>query len=232
MSRIPSKSGQVDRSSEEDVSSEYSQEESSEENSSSSEEEQLLLKPVFLSKAKRSQIQSKGPQDRSFHESNRAKEITLSNLENTSQDIDVSKIADDDFNGIDDTDDLDPEQEYLDWRKRELQRYKRDQQILKQKDLIKEDQVRRSNLTESELMDEFKSRKIQTNESSKGNSSAEESNSLYEFTTGKQTNSVENDSFVNSNENENNNDNDNDNKNKSSNEKHMRPTKLKFKRVN
>ncbi|KAG7662788.1 uncharacterized protein J8A68_003711 [[Candida] subhashii] len=128
--------------------------------SSSSEDEQIQ-KPIFISKKQR--IKQLTQEDQKLNE-DRQKQILLSKLENNDSKS-LTEVAtdnaDDLFDGIDDTDDLDPEQEYDAWKQRELMRFERDQKIIEQQELQKEEELRRSEMTEIEKVKEFQSRKKQ-----------------------------------------------------------------------
>lgn len=57
---------------------------------------------------------------------------------------------------VDDTDGLDPEQEYIAWKTREYERYIRDRQEVVELEKEKADLIRRSNMTEQELQEVHK----------------------------------------------------------------------------
>lgn len=136
--------------------------------SSSSEEE--VLKPVFVSKNQRkshvNQQNSKPSDtnrgtrteavDKEIRETDRKKEIALNKA---SHEVRIEKTDDNEFDGIDDADDIYPEKEYDEWRLREKDRYKRDRERILQEEQVKDEMVRRGNLTEQELMDDFKKRR-------------------------------------------------------------------------
>ncbi|KAK7683926.1 hypothetical protein QCA50_012897 [Cerrena zonata] len=101
-----------------------------------SESDRPMVKPVFLSKSKRQPGQS--PQE----DTDRLKRITLSKAEHSLQ-VDEKEVKEDQFDGIQDTDDVDPEAEYLEWMQREYQRYQRDRSTLKLEEDEKDALVRR-----------------------------------------------------------------------------------------
>lgn len=120
--------------------------ESSSESSSSSEDEQPQQKPIFITKKNRTQqatTTTTQPDQSPTH--NREKQVLLSKLE-SKEHRQLAEIMTDslqEFDGVDDTDDLDPEKEYLAWKQRELERYNRDQKIIEQQELEKEEELRR-----------------------------------------------------------------------------------------
>lgn len=137
----------------------------------SSSSEELVLKPVFVSKNQRKShvnqqnskpdgsnrsTQTEVIVDNDIGEIDRKKEIALNKA---SHEVKVEKTNGDEFDGIDDTDDIHPEQEYDEWRIREKDRYKRDRERLIQEEQMKDEIVRRGNLTEQELIDDFKKRR-------------------------------------------------------------------------
>ncbi|KAK6463685.1 hypothetical protein DFJ63DRAFT_312994 [Scheffersomyces coipomensis] len=217
-----SESSRRDDHNESSSSSEYDSNQSSsdEDSSSSEEEEKLMLKPIFVSKSKRQSQDQLTPTTNS-------KDITISKLDNLTQDdkLDVSNLNDDNnFDGIDDTDDIDPEQEYNAWKQRELNRYNRDQLILQQQDSTKDDQLRRSQLNETQLIKEFNNRKIQPNDESINTT---KSNDKYHKGAFYHDNDDIQQKFLKRNYSPNDNDNDDNDNGKD----HSRPTKLKFKKI-
>ncbi|ODV78271.1 uncharacterized protein CANTADRAFT_262663 [Suhomyces tanzawaensis NRRL Y-17324] len=111
-----------------------SSEESSEYESTSSESSQEVLKPVFVKKGKKAELDTKEVVK------DQAKTI-ISKLESKgTKSPDVSEKND--FDGVDDTDDLDPEQEFEQWKERERLRFLRDRQLLQTEETAKEDRLR------------------------------------------------------------------------------------------
>lgn len=102
-----------------------------------SEEEQApLLKPVFLKKnPKAATLASTSEKDLpAAHTLARAEHLLQQN---------AKSAPEDDFGGIDDTDDLDPEAEYNAWLARDKARRDRDRQNILEAELEKDDAVRR-----------------------------------------------------------------------------------------
>lgn len=137
----------------------------------SSSSEEVVLKPVFVSKNQRkshvNQQNSKSTDTNRGTQTevvvtkeiggiDRKKEIALNKA---SHEVKVEKTEGDEFDGIDDADDIYPEKEYDEWRIREKDRYKRDRERIMQEEQIKDEIVRRGNLTEQELIDDFKKRR-------------------------------------------------------------------------
>ncbi|EMG49454.1 hypothetical protein G210_5778 [Candida maltosa Xu316] len=110
-----------------------------ESSSSSSEEEVLITKPVYISKTQRNEPPKQNDDEAS---SERQKQIINSKLDQKIEPKE-SVTEKDEYDGIDDTDDINPEIEFENWKLRELERFKRDQEIIKQLELEKEDQLRR-----------------------------------------------------------------------------------------
>lgn len=135
----------------------------------SSSSEEVVLKPVFLTKDQRrkthvksnvKQDNAKGPEGGNIDlkptgEVDRRKEIALSKA---GHEMKVETGDGDDFDGVDDADDLNPEQEYEEWQRREKERYQRDRERMAYEERTKDDKVRRENLTEQELIDDFNAR--------------------------------------------------------------------------
>ena len=152
-----SSTNEFNSSSGEDSTSDSSSSSSSEEEEE--EEDLMITKPIYMSKTTRNkegslnnqitntneekgQLEEKNGDNSSEH-TNRKKQITISKLDHqVIQDTSDNKLE---FDGVDDTDDIDPELEYENWKIRELNRFKRDQDIIKQIELEKEDQLRRNN---------------------------------------------------------------------------------------
>ncbi|KAH3673538.1 hypothetical protein WICMUC_003645 [Wickerhamomyces mucosus] len=118
--------------------------------SSSDSDTKLQLKPVFISKSRRAEnLKTLTPEEKLL----RNKDRTLKKIElHIQQDIDYRKQQlrlIQDFDGIDDTDGLDPEAEYAQWELRSLGREERD----------------RSRLTkEQEEFEELEERRMRTEE--------------------------------------------------------------------
>lgn len=68
------------------------------------------------------------------------------------------------YDGIDDTDDLDPEKEYSDWKERELARFNRDRLAWQLEEQEQDEKIRRQQLTEEELQQRFEDKKLQHKE--------------------------------------------------------------------
>lgn len=143
-----------------------SNEDSTTDSSSSSEEEEeeeevVITKPIYISKSIRnkndclnSQTHKESNQKEGQSEEenssdlnediNKKKQITISKLDHQVIQV-IPEVNDNklEFDGINDTDDINPELEYENWKQRELNRFKRDQDIIKQIELEKEDQLRR-----------------------------------------------------------------------------------------
>lgn len=117
-------------------------------------EPEILANPVFVkgkSAQKKGIVNSNPDPANKDHKS----EKILQNLENAK---DSSNLPEEEFNGIDDTDGMDPEQEYLQWKDREYNRYQRDRQELIDLEDSQAEVLRRENMTESELQSEFNAR--------------------------------------------------------------------------
>lgn len=84
------------------------------ESESDSSTEQVMLKPVYLKKSQRSKVET-------------TKEPTAK----TFATVELVEEPTDEF-GVDDTDDVDPEAEFGAWKQRELERYTRDRERMKQ----------------------------------------------------------------------------------------------------
>ncbi|EGW32542.1 uncharacterized protein SPAPADRAFT_51088 [Spathaspora passalidarum NRRL Y-27907] len=116
----------------------------SSESSSSEEEQQQIAKPVFISKKNRTESPHQASTE---DEDKRKREVLLSKL-STDQTItsegETNKPSNEDFDGIDDTDDLNPEEEYNAWKQREVMRFNRDQQLIIEKEILKEEALQRA----------------------------------------------------------------------------------------
>ncbi|KAK6455449.1 micro-fibrillar-associated protein 1 [Scheffersomyces xylosifermentans] len=186
MSRVPSNygpnnSGGVSESSDSGSASNESSsgsDSSGSEEESSSEEEQVLLKPVFLSKSQRARknerkdVESGDP----MQISDRQKQVALSKLEQSTKNSSLQDTEENDFDGIDDTDDLEPEKEFEDWKSRELARFYRDRELWRQEEAIVDERIRRENMTEEQLEEDFKKRQ---SEKSQKEENVKESKSYY-----------------------------------------------------
>lgn len=135
--------------SEEDKNSSSSYE-SSDDSSSSSSEEETIIKPVFISQRKSQQSTTK--EISRVEEEQRKKEILNSKLDQ--KETSIEETQRDEFDGVDDTDDIEPELEYENWKTRELLRLKRDFEIIKQLELEKEDQLKRNQLQQQQQQQE------------------------------------------------------------------------------
>lgn len=95
------------------------------------------MKPVFLNENKRSK---KNIIKKNIEPDSRT--ITLTKIENNVKDS-LNKVKTiKPFENIDDLDDLNPEEEYENWKKREFLRYKRDIQEIELNEQIKNEQFR------------------------------------------------------------------------------------------
>ncbi|WPH02098.1 Hypothetical protein R9X50_00495300 [Acrodontium crateriforme] len=140
-------------------------EESSEEEESSSDEDSRkpMLRPTFISKAKRAQLATtsgKSTEDKAAEEERlrkeKADELLQAQLERDAAARAAGKKAwDDDAeiapeDEVDDTDDVDPEAEKAAWKLRELKRVRRDRLAIEEKEKELEEIERRRNLTAEE----------------------------------------------------------------------------------
>ena len=148
-----------------------SEEESSDEEESSSDEEPAkpMVRPTFMSKAKRAQQQSAdaGPsaEEKAAAEEALRKEKADAVLQ-AQIDRDAAARAagkkywdDEDIapeDEVDDTDDLDPEAELAAWKLRELKRVRRERAAIEEKEKEREEVERRRNLTAEEREKEDK----------------------------------------------------------------------------
>ncbi|CCH42743.1 hypothetical protein BN7_2287 [Wickerhamomyces ciferrii] len=153
----------IEKKQESEESSEESDEESesdSDSDSDSSDDEPKLLKPVFISKSKRSQaIKQTSNQDKSTKDNER----TLKTIEaHINQDIEQrkkEKESEINLGGIDDTDDLDPELERKQWELRQLTREERDRAKLEKEQDEYEELENRRLRTEEERLKEYEENK-------------------------------------------------------------------------
>lgn len=136
----------------------------------SSSSEEVVLKPIFVSRKQRKShekpngkpkastnrsSQTEVPINKNKEDVDRKKEIALNKA---SHEVKIEKADGDEFDGIDDTDDIYPEREYQEWRIREKDRYARDREVMVQEEEMKDEIMRRGNLTEQELIEDFKKR--------------------------------------------------------------------------
>lgn len=112
------------------LSSNMSDSESSETSSSSSEDE--IAKPVYILKKQQELSATKS-----------SREVLLSQLE-----LKDAKVDSEEKYAVDDTDDLDPELEYNNWKLREKARFLRDQQIIREAEMEKEERKEKSSITQ------------------------------------------------------------------------------------
>lgn len=158
---------------EQDNQSESEEEDSSEEESS--DDEPKMLKPVFLSKTKRAQVtKSSTPPKTKDQKAAEDRERTLKTIEaHINQDIEYRKQLKEstqNYGGIDDTDDLDPEAERAEWELRQLQRDQRDRAKLeKEQDELEELENRRLR-TEEEREKEFREKQATEEQKEDGSS--------------------------------------------------------------
>ncbi|OVF11327.1 hypothetical protein A9F13_01g08283 [Clavispora lusitaniae] len=108
--------------------------------SSSEDDLSLLARPVFLKKSKKDSAAS--PEAGSKSAISRAE---------FQQQLDAKEAKVSDFGSVSDTDDVDPDSEYAQWKLRELQRRQRDRQKLESIEKEKEDQLRRKKGTFKEV---------------------------------------------------------------------------------
>ncbi|KAI7113840.1 hypothetical protein KC343_g18999, partial [Hortaea werneckii] len=146
---------------------EKDEEDSSEEEEESSDDEpkKPMLRPTFMSKAKRAQQSASRPSEKSAEEiaaeeerkrKEKADEMLQLQLERDAAARaagrrawdDDAEIAPEDM--VDDTDDVDPEAEKAAWKLRELKRVKRDRLAIEEKEKEREEIERRRNMTAEE----------------------------------------------------------------------------------
>lgn len=126
-----------------DDSSEYS---SSGSESSDNEPQQLLTKPVFIKRSNKKTSEEKPLDlDPSSHS-----DKLLRNLENVNGKQNEMELESD-FNGVDDTDGLDPEAEYNAWRVREYNRYLKSREQMIELEDEESEKLRRRNMTLEQL---------------------------------------------------------------------------------
>lgn len=99
--------------------------------SSSSDEEPVISKPIFTKKK---------PVKESAEPKSLAKDAVMSKAEHEQQI--AAKETSQDFDGVDDTDNLDPEGEFEQWQQRERERKKQYYEQLRETEEEKEDKVR------------------------------------------------------------------------------------------
>lgn len=117
-------------------SSGHSSSETGESEEESEEEQAPLLKPVFLKKT------SKTSTPASATEKDPSSAHTLARAEHLLQQ-NAKSAPDDDFGGVDDADDVDPEGEYNAWLARDKARRDRDRQKSLESELEKDEAIRR-----------------------------------------------------------------------------------------
>lgn len=164
---------------EQENQSESEEEESSDEEDSSeedsSDDEPKMLKPVFLSKTKRAQVtKSSTPPKTKDQKAAEDRERTLKTIEaHINQDIEYRKQLKEstqNYGGIDDTDDLDPEAERAEWELRQLQREQRDRAKLEQEQDELEELENRRLRTEEEREKEFREKQATEEQNEDGSS--------------------------------------------------------------
>lgn len=144
-----------------------SEEDSSEEEESSSDDEPAkpMIRPTFMSKAKRAQqLQSTASSAPSVEEKAAAEEVLRKEKADAVLQAHLDRDAaaraagkkywdDEDIapeDEVDDTDDLDPEAELAAWKLRELKRVRRDRAAIEEKEKEREEIERRRNMTAEE----------------------------------------------------------------------------------
>lgn len=135
----------------------YESESGSEESSSSDDE--VMVRPVFVSKTKRIKNKTQIDTATDTTDSSKAREIALERAENLGT-IEVIEGANEAFDGVDDSDDVEPEKEYTEWRGRERKRYERDMALLREEEKAHEDKLRREDMSEEQLQKEFDQRRL------------------------------------------------------------------------
>ncbi|KAF2014753.1 hypothetical protein BU24DRAFT_423654 [Aaosphaeria arxii CBS 175.79] len=139
------------------------EEEDSEEESSSEEESRpKLIRPVFIKKSDRGKAAApaKTADQLAEAEEQRKQEQTRALVQEQIDQRAAEKakgkkdwdddIEEDDINGVDDTDGVDPEAEYAAWKLRELMRIKRERAAIEEAEAERAEIERRRNLTEAE----------------------------------------------------------------------------------
>lgn len=92
---------------------------------------EVMIKPIFVSKSQR-KVKEK------------EKEADIDHSAKLDKFNVVEKAPKDEYDDIDDTDDIDPEEEYKAWTQREVERFIRDREIIKQQDLEFQEALKRS----------------------------------------------------------------------------------------
>lgn len=92
--------------------------------SSSSENQMTLAKPVFIRKPK--------PSASKQTTLSKSRSALLARIDQQSQLLEVTDSTKESFDGIDDTDDLDPEAEFDEWQRREVARMERDTAVMRE----------------------------------------------------------------------------------------------------
>lgn len=127
-----------------DESSEYTSSEA--ESSDSDEPQQLLTKPIFIKRAKSKPTEANIPDSGASDLADKLiKNMENDNNKRAQLDLDTG------FDGVDDTDGLDPEKEYNDWRAREYKRYLTARESIIEIENEQYDKLKRKNLTQQEL---------------------------------------------------------------------------------
>lgn len=150
-------------SSDDAASGSGSEKESSGEEDSSSDDEPAkpMLRPTFISKAKRAQQNNTGPSaEERAHEEERLRREKADAVLQAQLDRDAAARAagkkywdDDDIapeDEVDDRDGIEPEAEKAAWKLRELKRVKRDRLVIEEKEKEREEIERRRNMTPAE----------------------------------------------------------------------------------
>lgn len=147
----------------------------SESESESEDEQAVFARPKFIPKSQRNKPTEKNKQVE--EKSNATKERTLEIIESTirseraernSAKLASTSLGDEEVLAIDDTDGIDPEQEFEDWKKREKARMKRDRDIIVQMEMEKEAAEELRLMTEEErqkLHQERKAAELETTDS-------------------------------------------------------------------
>ncbi|CUM63311.1 uncharacterized protein PRCAT00000882001 [Priceomyces carsonii] len=112
-----------------------------------SSDEEVILKPVFIDKFRRAKtVASNDKRSRGLDRNDKA--LVASKMDAMSQ---RSTVEMDVFDGVDDTDDIDPEGDYEAWKRREKERYVRDRALLEAQEAAKNDKYRRLRAAEEAI---------------------------------------------------------------------------------
>jgi len=145
---------------------------STSESSSEIEEELVLLKPTFIPKERRQPIQKKEEKNEQKIEVSQNRELFEKLKDNMEKEFSTKNS----INGVDnrcmleevdDNDDLNPEEEYENWRVRELQRLRRDYEAILNIEKEKEELERRRHMSQEEREKEDKEKKAHDEEARK-----------------------------------------------------------------